>query len=273
MEDKGLNIEMKKPLKLEPHQEWICNYLDRLNEKEKMCPEGVSPSDLIKGALVVVFDKNTNPDWMAQAAHSYREILYGLGGKKDQGFLFNIKFKFSFWLNKLGIKNKTINKFINFQSKRQNIENILQVLHEQKRAQSIADNLYKTYLVFTKISHHFAEKDSKKEAIKIFGQLGIKVEEKGFPSTYDFNGLIQVFENTLKESSLDPLKIHEKIDCFIRKNNRDASYLRLLFSLSYDAKRYYFSQANESWLNWLWQEGFLNEIKRKSDNFTRMPEA
>jgi len=277
MEDKGLKISIEKPLKLEPHQEWICNYLDRLNEKEKICAEGILPSDLIKGALAVVLNKELNPDWMAQSAHSYRELLYGLGGKKDQSFYFKIKFKFYFWLNKLGIKNKTVSKVINSQStKRQNIENILQILHEQKRAQVIAGTLYKTHLAFTKISHHFVQKNSRKEAIRIFIQLGIKIEENSFPSIRDFNSLIQVFENTLKESSLDPLKIHEKIDSFLKENNKDASYLRLLFSLNYDAKRYYFSKADKSWLTWIWQEGFLDEIKNKAEDPTRyvnrMPE-
>jgi len=35
MDNEGLKIDIDKPFKLEPHQEWICNYLDRLNEKHK----------------------------------------------------------------------------------------------------------------------------------------------------------------------------------------------------------------------------------------------
>jgi hypothetical protein len=31
MENDGLKIEINKPFKLEPHQEWICNYLENWN--------------------------------------------------------------------------------------------------------------------------------------------------------------------------------------------------------------------------------------------------
>jgi hypothetical protein len=268
MEDKGLDINIDRPLKLESHQEWICNYLDRLNEKEKICPDGVLPSDLIKGALAVVHSATSNPDWMAQSAHSYRELLYRLGGQKDQNAYFKLKVKLYSLLSKLGFKNDSLNKVLHLQTKRQKIGGVLEVLHEQKRAKIIADTLYKTHLAFTKISHHFAEKKSKEDAIKIFKQLGITVDEKDFPTEKDFNNLVQVFENTLKESSLDPLKIHEKIDAFLKENNQDASYLWLLFSLSYDAKRYFFSQANETRIEWLWENGFLDEIKKKAENTT-----
>ncbi|MFA5052960.1 MAG: hypothetical protein WC565_02805 [Parcubacteria group bacterium] len=268
MEDKDLDIKIDRPLKLESHQEWICNYLDRLNEKEKICPDGVLPSDLIKGALAVVHSATSNPDWMAQSAHSYRELLYRLGGQKDQNVYFKIKVKLYSLLSKFGFKNNSLNKLLNLQTKREKIGGVLEVLHEQKRAKIIANTLYKTHLAFTKISHHFAEKKSKEGAIRIFKQLGITVDEKDFPTEKDFNNLVQVFENTLKESSLDPLKIHEKIDAFLKENNQDASYLWLLFSLSYDAKRYFFSQANETRIEWLWKNGFLDEIKKKAENTT-----
>lgn len=276
MEDKGLNINIDRPLKLESHQEWICNYLDRLNEKEKICPDGVLPSDLIKGALAVVLSKGSNPDWMAQSAHSYREVLYRLGGGRDHGVYLKLKIKFYTWLSKLGIKNGALTRLVTTQTKKQKIGNVLEVLHEQKRAKLIADILYKTHLAFTKISHHFAEKKSKEDAVKIFKQLGISINEQDFPTEQDFNSLVRVFENTLKESSLDPLKIHEKIDAFLKSNNKDASYLRLLFSLSYDAKRYFFSQVDESRIEWIWTEAFLGEIKKKAENATsysyRLPE-
>jgi len=265
MGDEGLKINIEKPLKLEPHQEWICNYLDRLNEKEKICAEGSLPSDLVKGALAVALNKKSNPDWMAQAAHSYREILRGLGGKKDQSIFFKLKFKICCWLNRFGVKNKTADT----QFKRQHISNIFQILHEQNRANIIADSLYKTHVAFTKISHHFGARNSRKEAIKIFEKLGITVDKTNFPNINDFNNLVQVFENTLKESSLDPLQIHKKIDTFINENSRDSSHLRLLFSLSYDGKRFFFSQADESWLDWLWNKGFLDEIKKKTEDTSK----
>lgn len=251
MENAGLKVNITPPSKLEPHQEWICNYLDRLNEKQRLCPEGVLPSDLIRGALAAVSNKDSNPDWIAQSAHSYREILYGLN---------------------IGPKNKTTKTK---PTKAEMIGEVMQILHERDRALKIARVLNYAHQAFSNISHHFSKKNSKKQTIKIFGKLGIVVDKNHFPQENDFLGLIRVFENTIKESSLDPLKIHEKIDTFLKGNN-DASYLRLLFSLSYDAKRYYFSQANETNLEWIWTEGFLDEIKKKAENTTsysyRLPE-
>ncbi|HOU96887.1 MAG TPA: hypothetical protein PLN06_09760 [Bacteroidales bacterium] len=277
MENKGLRIDISKPLKLEPNQEWICNYLDHLNEKGGICSDGVLPSDLIRGALAAVRNAESNPDWMAQSAHSYREVLYRLGGTKNKSFYFKCKIKLSSWLSKLGVKkNGSGNKIINSQTKKEKIGSVLQVLHEQKKAYEIANILYKTHLAFTKICHHFAEKKSREDTIKIFKELNINVDEKTFPSARDYNNLILVFENTLKASSLDPLKIHEKIDLFIKEDNNDASYLRLLFSLTYDAKRYFFSQANDTHIDWLWQNNFLDGINNKSEDLThisdRLPE-
>src|SRR3989344_282933 len=163
-EDKGLKINIDLPNKLEPHHEWICNYLDRLNEKEKICPDGVFPSDLIKGALATIRNKNVNPDWMAQAAHSFREIL-----------------------NSLTINSTPKQKRAGMREHK--IGTLMEVLHEQKRAKLIATALNRTHLAFTKISHHFAEKKSKKDVIKIFKQLRISTNEKDFPTEQDFNNL------------------------------------------------------------------------------------
>src|SRR3989339_48773 len=279
MDEKGLNPNINETFEIKPHQKWICDYLDRLNEKEKICSDAVIPSNLIIGALIAIHNKEKNPDWMAQSAHSYREIFYWLGGKRDKGVFFKIK-SFSYgWLHKLGIRNKAIERIVNYKINSQNkkkIEYVLQVLHEQKRAEIIANTLYKIYLAFTKISHHFAKKDSRKDTIKIFRQLGIIVDEKNFPTNDNFIDLVRIFENVLRESSLDPLKIHENIDLFIKERNKDAPYLRLLFSLNYDAKRFFFYQADENWLSWLWKNGFLDNIKKKAENSNqysfRMPE-
>ena len=246
MDEKGLEIGIEKPIKLEPNQEWVCNYLDCLNEKEKICAKGVLPSNLIRGALATIRNKKTNPDWMAQSAHSYRELLYGLDvGKKHVG-------------NKKEI------------TKADKIGEVMQVLHEHKKALEIAKALNRSHRAFSNISHHFSKRDSKKDTIKIFEKFSISIDKDNFPQDKDFNALIRVFENIVKSASLDPLKIHEKIDSFITEKSRDVPYLRLLFSLNYDAKRYLFSQVNETWLTWLWNKGFLDEIKNKATDATRI---
>jgi hypothetical protein len=252
MKNIGLKVELDKPLKLDPLQEWICNYLDRLNEKQKICTKGILPSNLIKGALVVAHNKKSNPDWMAQSAHSYREILYGLDMSPRDG--------------------DTREKI----TRAGRVGEIMEVLHEKNMAQEIAKSLNRIYNAFTNIAHHFTKKDSRRDTIKIFNAFKISVDNNNFPRERDFQSLVQIFEDIIKQSSLDPLKIHEKIDLFIEKKENDDSYLRLLFSLNNDAKRYFFFKADEHWINWLWRKGFLHKIGDKAVDPTiityRMPE-
>ncbi len=43
-----------------------------------------------------------------------------------------------------------------------------------------------------------------------------------------------------------------------------------LISLNPDARQYFFANADETWLDWLWANGFLDDIKKKADDPTRL---
>ena len=60
------------PVRLTPEQEDLCKRMDELHALDQL---QAKPSDMFRGALSVIEDKN-NPDRIAQAAHSLREILY-----------------------------------------------------------------------------------------------------------------------------------------------------------------------------------------------------
>ncbi|MFA6105426.1 MAG: hypothetical protein WC725_02385 [Patescibacteria group bacterium] len=62
------------PVALSPKQEDLCRRLDDLHDLYRL---KTKPSDMLRGAFFVS-QKNlkANPDWMAQAANSLREILY-----------------------------------------------------------------------------------------------------------------------------------------------------------------------------------------------------
>lgn len=47
------------------------------------------------------------------------------------------------------------------------------------------------------------------------------------------------------------------------------SQLRKMINLNADARQYFYSQAGEQWLDWLWTNGFLDEIKNKAEDSTR----
>ena len=60
------------PVRLTPEQEELCRRMDVFHALNQL---QAKPSDMFRGALSVIEDEN-NPDRIAQAAHSLREILY-----------------------------------------------------------------------------------------------------------------------------------------------------------------------------------------------------
>ena len=76
------------PVALTPQQQDLCR---RLDELYSMYDSHAKPSTMFKGALFAMrYECRTNPDWMAQVAHSLREILYHFGKnnmpKKEESF-------------------------------------------------------------------------------------------------------------------------------------------------------------------------------------------
>ena len=73
------------------------------------------------------------------------------------------------------------------------------------------------------------------------------------------------------------LELHKQILDFLKQNAQTAvvETARGLL-LNEDAKKYFYTQANEDWLNWLWENSFLDEIKNRAENTTtysyRLPE-
>ncbi len=62
------------PIKLTPRQEELCRRLDSLNQ---LTIRGQEMSLMFRGAIYTTREEcRSNPDWIAQSAHSFREILY-----------------------------------------------------------------------------------------------------------------------------------------------------------------------------------------------------
>ncbi len=49
-------------------------------------------------------------------------------------------------------------------------------------------------------------------------------------------------------------------------SRRDVRKIKELLSLNPDSRQYFFSKADETWLEWLWTNGMLEELKKKSEN-------
>lgn len=61
-----------------------------------------------------------------------------------------------------------------------------------------------------------------------------------------------------------------------QQSQPDAERIRELINLNPDSRQYFYTKANERWLSWLWENGFLHVIKEKAEDPTRygyrMPE-
>ena len=70
------------PVRLTPSQIDLCNRLDEWHQRSSSV-FSAKPSDMFKGSLFVIsLPSQYNPDKIAQAAHSLREIFYPLWKKK-----------------------------------------------------------------------------------------------------------------------------------------------------------------------------------------------
>lgn len=67
---------------------------------------------------------------------------------------------------------------------------------------------------------------------------------------------------------MNQIEAHKKIDILFLStpNSQNISNISALMSTNLDAKNYFFYQANELWLDWLWENGFLDVIKQKSED-------
>lgn len=112
----SLSTSGTQPVSLTPAQEKLCRQLDELYDLYGLEPR---PSAMFRGAIFAIREAQNNPDWLAQAAHSLREILYPLDTTKKilkkYGSVFldkndNNLGKIYGCLNKLAHHNSTLSK-------------------------------------------------------------------------------------------------------------------------------------------------------------------
>ena len=220
------------PVRLTPEQEELCRRLDELHALNQF---QAKPSDMFRGALSVIEDEN-NPDRIAQAAHSLREILYPI---------------------KIGQVRKALEKygsvFLDVDLGR--IYGRLNYLAHHGVTSTKLDFSSVTRTDFDELVEAFETSMQRAlirpiEAHRIIDQF----LSDGPPQWSDRLG-----EATLTvqvQLTIDKEQIYELI-------NRDL-----------DARRYFFHKADERWLDWLWRNGFLDAIKEEAATpfTTRTPE-
>ncbi len=182
------------------------------------------PSDMFRGALWVVGD-GSNPDRIAQAAHSAREILYPLIRKEisEDNLI------------------KLFKEYATRNGRRGRISN-----------QEFIDTFVELDTIYGKLSdlaHHGAAPKT------------LTAEEFANFSDREFEELIEEYINLLGRAlRLQQVYVHAVIDEIVK--DRRKKDLKFVLAVNLDARQYFYSRADEWWLDCLWHEGFLDVIKK-----------
>lgn len=249
-----------------PRRDEVCDFSDSFNDIEHF--SAVKPSILLRGGWHALSDESrlANPDWMAQSAHSFREIHYGFADSK--GLVFRAK--------RLFVRNAI--KFFNYRAKdipktRKDkiFDSLKAYVADEAKRQEISNAVNKAYVAFTKIAHHFKGKDSLKETLKILASLNITQTTQTSVEPQSFEKLVDLFENLILDMRPRGLISHKRIDQILAEKNFDEKQIRALCfsSQNLDTRLYFFTNADETWLEWVWEKGLLDEIKKPAIDTAR----
>lgn len=249
-----------------PRRNEICDFLNSFNDLERFSE--AKPSILLKGGWFAMQKENRlgNQDWMAQSAHSFREIHYGLSDNKA------IIFQLKRWFVQTTVKFFKYNaKNIPKNRKDKIFDSLKAYVADEEKRQEISTAINKVHLAFTKIAHHFKEVDSLKDTLKILDFLKISQTSQTIIEEESYEKLVDIFEGLILEIRPRGLTSHKRIDKILTKKEFDEKTIRAIcFSTqNLDTRRYFFSRADETWLKWIWEKGFLDEIKKPTSDATR----
>lgn len=70
---------------------------------------------------------------------------------------------------------------------------------------------------------------------------------------------------------MNQIELHKKIDELLTKSpaETESKDVSVLISANPDARQYFYTKADERWLDWIWVNGFLGVIKQKAEDPTR----
>jgi hypothetical protein len=193
-----------------------------------------SLSEIYQGGVISMSGANRriNPDWMAQSANSFREILY--------------------------IQRVRYNK------------NVFQILDELLKKTHTKDDVEKykkysnnLYSLFSDVAHHFSKESSRSKVYEIGENFSIKASELNEEIYFE---AVRLYKQYLKLLVVTALEIHRKIDTYIINGDKDINAIKVLIKSSPDSKSYFYSKANNNWLTWLWENSFFAHLKKASFN-------
>lgn len=250
-------------------QKGVADYLDNLNQCRQFFTGRLKPSKLVMGGLKVMHKNNRTDDWMAQSAHSFREVFLFIPSFEN-----NLKQEKKNFISRIffSVMSRFQKRLGEQKYKSGRIAGLFVDLHDQEVSQEIGQRLVLIERVFTKISHHFGGgANSEKDACKILKKLGIKTKN-GQVSEKAYLKLVDQFFYILKQASLDPLSTHKKIDEMVKTSEKNNEYINLLFSQNIDAKAYFFSRVDETWFDWLVENNFFSSLSSVDNVDFNLPE-
>jgi len=232
MEDKDLPASISAYIPPSIKQDELCRRLDSFYEY--LNPKlNFRPSVLLRGAWNTIQHKE-NPDWMAQSAHSLREVIYPI------------------WSDRIKL----------FRSKREKaLKDFGAVLIDEEKVIKKIDDLYS---IMCDIAHHGVDPkhfETQDEVLNI--------------TSKKFKEYILEFEDILFLAIRRQTEIHWEIDFLLNgpPEKVDPKQMLELLQTNPDSYRYFFSVADEKWLDWFWKNGFLDVIKQKAEDTTHtLPE-
>ena len=204
----------------------LCELIDEFYRGYPKRQPRQKPSDLIKGILYAMRKEGrANPDWISHAAHSAREILYPL-----------ISVEIS-------------------------EDNLIKLFREYATRRSGSSSISNQEFIDT-----FVELDT------IYGKLSDLAHHGTAPKTLtakefakftdrDFEELIKQYIEILAHAlRMQQVYVHTVIDEIVQ--DRRKKDLKFILDLNLDARQYFYTRADEWWLDFLWHEGFLDVIKK-----------
>jgi len=245
----------------------ICDFMDAFNDVEKFC-QRTKPSTLLKGGWAAMQKgfRIQNPDWMAQSAHSFREIHYQyIDSKSNFSFLKRITIPILVRLFKYEPGDLTKGRVDRIS------DSLKTYVADEARRQNLAKLINKIHLAFSNISHHFKKTNSLKQTIKTLTELNISQKSTNSVEDISYEQIVDRFEGFLLDIKPRSIKSHQIIDQLISSKNLDENKVKAIcFSGgSLDSRLYFFSKIDESYLAWVWEKGFLSAINSPAKDSTR----
>lgn len=121
--------------------------------------------------------------------------------------------------------------------------------------------------LFTNIAHHEFEAASMNALLS--GKKGEKVEiTSGL-----FEQLVNQFLEILTLVLTQQLDIHKKIGSITQKHpkHEQISEIESLINFNLDAKRYFFTLIDHTWVDFFWENGFLDSLKEELKDQAQLP--